>query len=160
LPGRKPRLRGKQKITSRERDADFWMNALGNELPMEIWESEAMVMSLARYFAHERIANVELLSRIASTLPLSVRDAVRNSELVLCQSSPRRTELGQLAACHPDIAALFRVLDIFELASRERLALLDHLKTRCRAVAPFRSACRREPACVRAPRPSLTHTVT
>ncbi|SEB24484.1 hypothetical protein SAMN05444680_12081 [Variovorax sp. YR216] len=110
------------------------MNPLWNELPAEIWESEAMMLSLARYFAQERIANATLLSRIATAFLAIVCRAVRYSELVLCQTSPRRTELGQLAVCHRGVVSSPCHL---RFGVWQRLALVGHLKTTFKASTPF-----------------------
>lgn len=133
----KPRLRGKYKVTSVERDADFWSSPFLEELPSEVWRSDLMVLALARYFAQERIANVALLMRIATDSPRVLWNAVRYSGLVLCQHSPRRTDLDQIAGAHPEVAELCKVLDVFELAHRERLATLEHARSALRALTPF-----------------------
>lgn len=73
----KPRLRGKHKITSSERDAGFWSSPFLDELPAEIWWADLMVLALARYFGQERIANVKLLALIAAGSPPVVCKAVR-----------------------------------------------------------------------------------
>ncbi|WP_440532384.1 hypothetical protein [Variovorax sp. YR566] len=133
----KPRLRGKYKVTSAERDADFWSSPFLEELPSEAWRSDLMVLALARYFAQERIANVDLLARIATDSPRVLCNAVRYAGLVLCQHSPRRTDLAQIAGAHPEVAELCKVLDIFELAHRERLAAVEHARSTLRALTPF-----------------------
>ena len=109
----KPKLRGKHKITSSERDACFWASPFLNELPAETWRSDLMVLALARYFAQQRIANVELLARIATVSPRVVCNAVRYSGLVLCQHSPHRTDLDQIAGRHyQEIAELCKALEL------------------------------------------------
>lgn len=133
----KPKLRGKYKLTSAERDADFWSGSFLEELPSEIWRSDLMGLALARYFAQERIANVNLLMRIGTDSPSVLCNAVRYSGLVLCQHSPRRTDLDQIAGTHPEVAELCKVLDIFELAHRERLAALEHARSTLRELTPF-----------------------
>ena len=133
----KPKLRGKYKVASAERDADFWSSPFLEELPSGVWRSDLMVLALARYFAQERIANVDLLARIARDSPSALRNAVRYSGLVLCQHSPRRTDLDQIAGAHPEVAELCKVLDIFELTHRERLAALEHARSALRSLTPF-----------------------
>lgn len=133
----KPKLRGKHKITSAERDTDFWSSVFLRELPSDFWKSDPMPSALARYFAQERVANVDLLTRIAKDLPETLCNAVRHSGLVLRQHYPRRADLDQIAGTHPEGAELCKVLDIFELAHRERLAALEHAKTPLMALTPF-----------------------
>ncbi|RUR67492.1 hypothetical protein EJP67_10500 [Variovorax guangxiensis] len=133
----KPKLRGKYKVTSAERDADFWSSPFLEELPSEVWRSDLMVLALARYFAQERTTNVNLLARIATDSPRVLSDAVRYSGLVLCQHSPRRTDLDQIAGVHPEVAELSKMLDVFEWAHRERLAALEHARSALRVLTPF-----------------------
>jgi Holliday junction resolvase-like predicted endonuclease len=133
----KPRLRGKYKVTSAERDADFWSSPFLEELPSEVWRSDLMVLALARYFAQERISNVNLLTRIATDSPRVLCNAARYAGLVLCKHSPRRTDLDQIAGAHPEVAELCKVLDIFELAHRERLAAVEQARGALRALTPF-----------------------
>lgn len=96
-----------------------------------------MVLALSRYFAQERIANLDLLTRIATDSPRALCNAVRYSGLVLRQHSPRRTDLDRIAGCHHEIAELCKVLDIFELAHRERLAAVEHCRSALKALTPF-----------------------
>lgn len=133
----KPKLRGKHKITSSERDSGFWSSPFLQLLPVEIWTSDLMALALSRYFAQERFANVNLLARIATDAPHVVCNAVRHSGLVLGQSSPRRVDLDQVARCHHEIAELCRVLDIFETAHRERLAAVELWRSALETLTPF-----------------------
>jgi Holliday junction resolvase-like predicted endonuclease len=133
----KPKLRGKYKVTSAERDADFWFSPFLEELPSEVWRSDLMTLALARYFAQERVANVDLLTRIVTDSPGVLCNAVRHAGLVLCQHSPRRADLDQIAGAHPEIAELCKVLDIFELAHHERLAAVEYARSTLRALTPF-----------------------
>lgn len=133
----KPKLRGKYKVASAERDADFWSSPFLEKIPSGVWRSDLMVLALARYFAQEHIANAALLTRIATDSPCALCNAVRYSGLVLCQHSPRRTDLDQIAGAHPEVAELCKVLDVFELAHLERLAALEHARSALRALTPF-----------------------
>jgi Holliday junction resolvase-like predicted endonuclease len=45
--------------------------------------------------------------------------------------------LDQTAGAHPEVAELCKVLDIFELAHRERLAAVKHARSALRALTPF-----------------------
>ena len=44
----KPPSRGKQKITRRKRDSEFWMCRAVDACSPEIWRSDEMVLALAR----------------------------------------------------------------------------------------------------------------
>jgi hypothetical protein len=133
----KPRLRGKHKVTSSERDAEFWSSAFLELLPTDAWTSDLMELALARYFAQERVANPKLLAQLATDSPRAVRNAVRYSGLVLRQQSARKPELNLMAGCHHEIAELCKILDIFDMAHRERLAAVECLRDELRALTPF-----------------------
>lgn len=124
----KPSNRGKKKITQAERDAAFWSSGFVNTVPVELWRSDILTLALTRYLRQERVANMELLGRIALLAPDAVSRAVRHSGLVLLPNSPRRAELDQIAGSTPEIAELCRILDIFDQAHRERVAAVEKWK--------------------------------
>lgn len=117
----KPALRGKHKVTRSERKAAFWLCSFLPDLPAQAWQSQAMMLALAQYMGQERVSNMAMLTNVAAVAPDVLARAVRCSGLVLTQDSPRRTELDHLAASVPAIAELCKVLDIFDVAHRQRL---------------------------------------
>lgn len=132
----KPSNRGKKKITQAERDAAFWSSGFVNDVPAELWRSDILTLALTRYLRQERVANIELLGRIALLAPDAVLRAVRHSGLVLLPHSPRRVELDQIAGSTPEIAELCRVLDSFDQAHRERIATVDKWKAALTELSP------------------------
>lgn len=120
----KPQLVRKKKTTRRGRDNLFWASRPVIECPPDSWNSEVMVLALARYLKQEPVAAVGLVSRVAQVAPAALVRAVRYSGLVLNQHSPRRTELNEAAVGHAEVLELCRVLTIFDLAYRDRLAAL------------------------------------
>jgi Holliday junction resolvase-like predicted endonuclease len=116
----KPALRGKYKVTWAERHAAFWSSSFLNRLSAQAWQSQAMMLALAQYMGQERVSNMAMLANVAAVASDVLVRAVRCSGLVLNQHSPRRTELGFLAAANSLIAELCTVLDIFDVAHRER----------------------------------------
>lgn len=134
----KPRQRDKKaRLTSTDRNHAFWSSHVVHAMPLESWKSNTLTLALSRYFAQERTANTALLAELASSVPEAICTAVRYSGLVLRQHSPRRSELDQLAASSPDIAELCRVLDIFDLAYRQRLAAVEMGKRMLDELLPF-----------------------
>ena len=109
----KPSNRGKKKIMQAERDAAFWLSGFVNSVPAESWQSDIQTLALTRYLRQERVANIELLGRIATVAPETVCRAARHSGLVLMPHSPRRTELDRIAGSILQIGELCRVLDLF-----------------------------------------------
>jgi Holliday junction resolvase-like predicted endonuclease len=132
----KPSNRGKKKIKQAERDAAFWSSGFVNTVPVELWRSDILTLALTRYLRQERVANMELLGRIALLAPDAVSRAVRHSGLVLLPHSPRRAELDQIAGSTPEIAELCRILDIFDQAHRERVAAVDKWKAALKELSP------------------------
>jgi hypothetical protein len=98
------------------------------ECPPESWNSEVMVLALARYLGQEPVAAVGLVSRVAQVAPSALVRAVRYSGLVLNQHSPRRTELDEAAVGQAEVLELCRMLTIFDLAHRDRIATLHMQK--------------------------------
>lgn len=133
----KPSNRGKKKITLAERDAAFWSSGFVNDVPAELWRSDILTHALTRYLRQERVANMELLGRIALLAPDAVSCAVRHSGLVLLPHSPRRAELDQIAGSTPEIGELCRVLDLFDQAHKDRIAVVDKWKAALSALSPF-----------------------
>lgn len=132
----KPSNRGKKKITQAERDAAFWSSGFVNTVPVELWRSDILTLALTRYLRQERMANMELLGRIALLAPDAVSRAVRHSGLVLLPHSPRRAELDQIAGSTPEIAELCRILNIFDQAHKERVAAVDKWKAALKELSP------------------------
>jgi len=133
----KPRLSGKKKLTKKERDGLFWSSNMVKDCPAESWNTEPMVLALARYFGQETVCVEGLATRVAREAPDALIRAVRYSALVLAQHSPRRTELGHAADESETLAELCRVLELFALAYRERVEVLESRKTRLAELSVF-----------------------
>ena len=116
----KPTRNGKHKVTRAERHGAFWSSSFLTDLPAHAWQSQAMMLALAQYMGQERVSNMVMLANVAAVAPDVLVRAVRCSGLVLTQHSPRRTELDLLAATNPLIAELCKVLDVFDVAHRQR----------------------------------------
>lgn len=132
----KPSNRGKKKITQPERDAAFWSSGFVNDVPAELWRSDILTLALTRYLRQERVANMELLGRVATAAPETVCRAVRHSSLVLMPHSPRRAELDRIAGSLLEISELCRVLDLFDQAHRDRIAVVDKWKVTLSELSP------------------------
>jgi hypothetical protein len=68
LDGR-PATVGKHKTTRKERDHWFWTSTTVNRCPENIWQSEPMVLALARYMGQEAVAIDGLLARVTAGQP-------------------------------------------------------------------------------------------
>jgi len=133
----KPLPVGKKKLPKKERDTLFWSSNAVSDCPPDSWNTEAMVLALARYLGQEPVAAAGLVTRVAREAPDALIRAVRHSGLVLNQHSPRRTELEQAAAGHAAVAELCRVLDLLDLAYRERVAAVEIQKAQLADLSAF-----------------------
>lgn len=133
----KPATLGKHKTTRRDRDRLFWECRALQDCDSEAWRLESMVLALARYIGQEPVAVSGLMSRAAVQAPEALIRAVRYSGLVLNQHSPRRTELQEAAAASESVAELCRVLDIFDLAYRDRVAAVQMWQESLNGLSPF-----------------------
>lgn len=123
----KPRQQGKRNITQRERDRQFWSLDFWRTCPAGIWSTEALGLALTRYMAQDAVAAPDLLNLISQGAPEALIRAVRHSNLVINQTSPRRSELDSAASVCPAIHELCEVLTIFDKAHTDRLSLLRFL---------------------------------
>ena len=133
----KPALQGQHKVTRAQRNAAFWSSSFLTNLPAAAWQSQTMTLALAQYMGQERVSNMEMLANVASVAPEALIHAVRCSGLVLAQHSPRRTELDLLAVDHPRVAELCKVLDIFDLAHRERTSAIFMWQSELAELSPL-----------------------
>jgi Holliday junction resolvase-like predicted endonuclease len=133
----KPLPVGKKKLTKKERDCLFWSSNVVRECPPESWNVEAMSFALARYLGQEPVAADGLVARVAHDAPDALIRAVRYSGLVLNPHSPRLAELDQAASESEAVAELCRVLDLFALAHRDRIAAVEAQKARLAELSVF-----------------------
>lgn len=133
----KPLPVGKKKLTKKERDSLFWSSHVVRECPPESWDVEAMSFALARYLGQEPVAADGLVTRVARDTPDALIRAARYSGLVLNSHSPRLAELGQAASESEAVAELCRVLDLFALAHRDRIAAVEAQKARLAELSVF-----------------------
>jgi Holliday junction resolvase-like predicted endonuclease len=133
----KPLPVGKKKLTKKERDSLFWASEVVKGCPPDAWGGEAMSLALARFLGQEPVAADGLVTRVAREAPEALICAVRHSGLVLNSHSPRRFELGQAASESEAVAEICRVLDLFELAHRDRVAAVEAQKARLAELSIF-----------------------
>ena len=133
----KPLPVGKKKNTQKERDGLFWASAVVKGCPPDARGGEAMSLALARYLGQEPVAADGLVTRVAREAPETLIRAVRHAGLVLNPHSPRRFELGQAASESESVAEICRVLDLFALAHRERVAALEAQKAQLAGLSVF-----------------------
>jgi hypothetical protein len=92
----KPAGSKNNKVSPTERDQLFWHSELWQVTPSTVYNSEAFVLALTRYFSQDVVSNFPLLKLIASGSPLSVKNAVRYSELTLKPNTNKWQEFQRL----------------------------------------------------------------
>ena len=133
----KPLPVGNKKLTKKERDSLFWASDVVKRCPRDGWGGEAMSLAMARYLGQEPVAADGLVKRVAREAPEALIRAVRHSGLVLNPHSPRRVELGQAVSETESVAELCRVLDLFALAHRDRVAAVEAQRARLAELSVF-----------------------
>lgn len=133
----KPLTVGKKKLAKKERDSLFWSSSVVKECPPESWNADAMSLALARYLGQEPVTAEGLATRVAREAPDALSRAVRHSGLALNPHFPRRAELDHAASESEAVAELCRVLDLFALAHRERVAAVEVQKARLAELSVF-----------------------
>ena len=117
LAGKPVRKKKQQKSNI---DQLFWSSALLFELNVDVLNSEAFVLALARYFSVETVSNFNLLEIITYKAPEAMRKAIRASEIVLRPSSNKWTEIKQLASRVPgDLSELVAICSAFQRSHQE-----------------------------------------
>lgn len=122
----KPYGSKKKKVSPEERHQLFWHSNFCQLIPLDVYSSESFVLALTRYFRQEPVSNFSLLQVISSESPVSVKDAVRYSALVLKPISNKWQELQQLA--EGDANELDELIAIIRLMHKEHERLLSDLE--------------------------------
>lgn len=133
----KPLGVGKTKYTKKERDSLFWSSDVVKDCPPAAWNTESMTLALARYFGQEPVTADGLAVRVACVAPDALIRAAKFSALVLNPQSQRRVELDHAASVSEAVAELCRVLDLFAVAHRERVAAVEAQKARLATLSVF-----------------------
>ena len=68
LDGR-PMPVGNKTLTKKDRDSLFWSSSVVKECPPDSWNSEAMMLALARYLGQEPVTAEGLVTRVAREAP-------------------------------------------------------------------------------------------
>ena len=96
-----------------------------------------MMLALAQYMGQERVSNMTMLANVAAVAPDVLVRSVRCSGLVLNPNSPRRAELDLVAVSNPLIAELCKVLDVFDLAYRQRTSAVFMWQSKLAKLSPL-----------------------
>jgi hypothetical protein len=134
----KPGKIGKNKLKAADRNAAFWSSQFLWTQQAELFQTDPLVLALARYLGQESTANFELLVHVAGLSPETVQRAVRYSGLVLRQHSERWLEVERLAGIHAaQFSELIRICHRFDLAHRDSLALVESSREPLACLTPL-----------------------
>jgi len=122
----KPQGQKKKKVTPAERHQLFWHSEFWQQLPLEVYNSDSLVLALTQYFSQEVVSNFPLLQSIASQSPLSINNAARYSQLALKPSASKWQELQQLA--ESEVHEFDELIAIIKLMHKEHERLLKDLE--------------------------------
>ena len=118
----KPARSGKPLSNTIFRNTEFWTSQFLWGLSSECYESQPLVLALARYLSQQQTANFDLVSHIANAAPEAVRRAVRYSGIVLRQDSDRWKEIERLAVTDAvEFSEIVQICHAFQHAHRIRL---------------------------------------
>jgi len=134
----KPKWRGKNKVTAKDRHAAFWSANFLHELPKEAWTQESLVLALARYLGQDHYACPSIVLYAAALAPEAVQRAARYAGLVLRQDSPRWREVEAVADVDATAFGEFvQIFGIFRQAHQVREAEVEQLRQRLSDLTPL-----------------------
>ncbi|MDT0628056.1 NERD domain-containing protein [Alteromonas sp. W364] len=133
----KPSGSKRKKVSTVERHQAFWHSEFWQTIPFSVFKSESFVLALTRYFSQSVVSNFTLLEQIACQSPLSIKDAVRYSELALKPNLNKWQEVKQLAKRKPnefgEFTAIIKLLhkehEILTIELERAQSKLSHLNT-------------------------------
>jgi hypothetical protein len=107
------------------RDESFWNSKFVFEVPSEIYNSEDFILALARYFAQETAENTNLMTKVLIESPITIRTAIRRSQMVLNKEHKKWNEIELLAKLNPHaLSDLILTCKAFQSANDDRLNLI------------------------------------
>jgi len=129
----KPTSSKKKKVSLTEKHQLFWHGEFWRVTPSTVYNSEAFVLALTRYFSQDAVSNFPLLKLIASESPLSVKNAVRYSELALRPNTNKWPEFQRLTESNKN--EFDELIAIIKLMHKEHEILLKDLEQAQRKVS-------------------------
>ncbi|OQW66718.1 MAG: hypothetical protein BVN35_21450 [Proteobacteria bacterium ST_bin11] len=92
----KPAKAGKRNLSAADRDHDFWTAAFWDEASEDIFAEEAFALALARYLQQNKVTRPNWLQHLVVTAPVTLRRAIRYSQVFLSPKSLRWQEIDAL----------------------------------------------------------------
>lgn len=89
----KPLKAGKRNLSSADRDFDFWLVSFWDDVTVEVFQSEAFALALARYLQQNKVTRPGWLQHLVITAPDAIRRAIRYSQIFLSPTELRWKEI-------------------------------------------------------------------
>jgi hypothetical protein len=89
----KPAKSGGQSLSATDRDLHFWMANFWEDIPDEVFASEAFALALARYLQQIKVTRPDWLQHVAAKSPHAFRRAIRYSQIFLSPTGLRWKEI-------------------------------------------------------------------
>lgn len=123
----KPVKTGKQNMTSADRDLDFWSASFWSDVSIEVFETEAFALALARYLRQSKFSRPDWLKHLSSLAPQTLRRAIRYSQLFLFPTEPHWKEIKELDLMETERFSEF--IDACEILQEEHKGIEDSIKS-------------------------------
>ncbi|MFA0356908.1 NERD domain-containing protein [Vibrio breoganii] len=108
------------------RDESFWNSKFVFEIPLATYKTDIFILALARYFAQDIAKNFNLMTKIFAESPVTIRTAIRRSQLVLKKEHAKWNEIRTLANQNPhELVELIATCEAFQSAHKDRLNLVE-----------------------------------
>ena len=89
----KPAKAGKRNLSAADRDLDFWTASFWDDVSPEVFETEAFALALARFLQQNKVTRQGWLQHLVVTAPLTLRRAIRYSQVFLSPTELRWKEI-------------------------------------------------------------------
>ncbi len=88
-------------------------------------KTDIFILALTRYFAQDIAKNFNLMTKIYAESPVTIRTAIRRSQLVLKKEHAKWNEIRTLANQNPhELIELITTCEAFQSAHKDRLNLV------------------------------------
>ncbi|MBE4578400.1 hypothetical protein BOO30_11740 [Vibrio navarrensis] len=107
------------------RDESFWNSKFVFDIPLSTYKTDIFILALTRYFAQDIAKNFNLMTKIYAESPVTIRTAIRRSQLVLKKEHAKWNEIRTLANQNPhELVELITTCEAFQSAHKDRLNLV------------------------------------
>ncbi|MDM8547168.1 hypothetical protein QUF61_11795 [Candidatus Venteria ishoeyi] len=121
----KPSKIKKQNISHKERDNAFWRSQFWQQVDKQVFDSEAFILALTRFFQQKSV-DFQFLQKVVLSSPNSFKQAIRHSKVFIQhQDHPRWKTVQEILDTSPDFSEFNKACHIISDQFHTRK---DHLK--------------------------------